>query len=78
MFVVGKSHTIKCVKPLSVNFIHFLMVKDALMNSCYLKMRNQTRKLSIEPLIHTFLCVCQTLSFFKGSFLGLGKSHKFF
>lgn len=40
LFVVDKSHTIKCVMPLSVNFIHFLMLKDAMMNSPCLKMGN--------------------------------------
>lgn len=40
LFVVNKSHTIKCVMPLSVNIIHLLMLKDAMMNSRYLKIGN--------------------------------------
>ena len=50
------------------------MLKDAMMNSCYLKMRKQTRKYGTKPLIHKFYA---ELSFFRGFTLGLGKSHKF-
>lgn len=53
LFVVNKSHTIKCVMPLSVNIIHLLMLKDAMMNSCYLKIGNWTGKHGTEPLIYT-------------------------
>lgn len=51
---MDKSHTIKCVMPLSVNFVHLLMLKESMKNPHSLKMRYRTRKHGTETLMNKF------------------------